>query len=194
MRKYGGVYAHTEPAPVIGIFYGQLEAVQRRVLQAENAAEEQLLKGSQEGKVTEALFLCHAAGWPARVITYQELIREPFPPSMKAILLVGLDEPDDSWNWAKGIEPRLQQFVDKGGRILVDDESVSPAPSIKTGLKVAAYVPESNMDATPMLLARNAENIGLLRKSMEGIPEPVAASDSPTVWAIPTRCADTHRM
>jgi len=192
MKKYGGVYARTEPMPVIGIFYGQLEAVQRRILQGENVGEEQLLKGSQEGKVTEALFLCHAAGWPARVITYQELLREPLPASMRAILLVGLDQPDESWNWAKGIEPRLQQFLSKGGRILADDQSVCPAPCTNTGLKVAAYVPESNMDATPLLLARNAANIAILRSAMQGVAEPIAVSDSPKLWAIPTHCADTQ--
>jgi len=192
MRKYGGVYAHTEPTPVIGVFFGQLEAVQRRILQGENASEERLLKASEEGKVTEALFLCHAAGWPARVITYQELIREPLPASMKAILLVGLDQPDKTWNWASGIESRLQQFVSRGGRILVDDQSVCPVPSSNTGLKVAAFVPESNLDATPLLLARNAANIAILRAAMDGVPEPVAVSDSPKLWAIPTQCADTQ--
>jgi hypothetical protein len=192
MRKYGGVYAHTEPTPVIGIFFGQLEAVQRRILQGENVSEAQLLEGSQEGKVTEALFLCHAAGWPARVITYQELLRESLPASMKAILLVGLDQPDATWNWGKGIEPRLQQFLSGGGRILADDQSVCPVPSTKTGLKIAAYVPESNMDATPLLLARNTANISILRAAMNGVPEPIAVSDNPKLWAIPTHCAETQ--
>ena len=192
MRKYGAVYARTEPDPAIGIFYGQLEAVQRRVLQGENVPEDQLLKGSHEGKVTEAMFMCHAAGWPARVITYQELLRGPLPPSMKAILLVGLDHSDESWSWGKGVEPRLQDFLARGGRILTDEESVCPVPSTKTTLKVAAYVSQSNMDATPLLLARNAANIAILRAAMEGVPAPLAASDSPTIWAIPTQCSDTQ--
>src|SRR6202012_4790384 len=32
MRKFGGVYARTEAEATIGVFYGQLQAVQRRVL------------------------------------------------------------------------------------------------------------------------------------------------------------------
>jgi hypothetical protein len=192
MRKYGGVYARTEPEATIGIFYGQLQAVQRSVLTAENASAEELLHGSHEGKVAEALFLCHAAGWPARVITYQEILRGPLPSSMKAILLVGLDQPDASWNWGTGLEPTLQKFLDRGGRILTDHESVCPVPSIATGMKVAAYVPQMEVDPTPLLLARNAGNIAKLRTALEGVPAPIASSASETVWAIPTTCADTQ--
>jgi hypothetical protein len=192
MRKYGGVYARTEPQATIGIFYGQLQAVQRRVLTGENPKPEDLLHGSHEGKVAEALFLCHAAGWPARVITYQEILRGPLPNSMKAILLVGLEQPDPSWNWGTGLEPTLQKFLDRGGRILTDEESVSPVPSTKTGMKVAAYVPQMEVDPTPLLLARNTENITKLRAAMEGVAVPIASSSSNTVWAIPTVCADTQ--
>jgi hypothetical protein len=192
MHKYGGVYARTEPEATIGIFYGHLEAVQRRVVTGENPSPEQLLQGSQEGKVAEALFLCHAAGWPARVITYQELLRGPLPSSMKAILLVGLDQPDASWLWCHNIEPILQKFVDRGGRILADHESVCPVPNTKTEMNVDAYVAQSNFDATPLLLARNQENISKLRAAMQDVPAPLAASDSSTLWAIPSRCADTQ--
>ncbi len=192
MRKFGGVYARTEPQATIGIFYGQLQAVQRRVLTAENASAQELLRGSHEGKVAEALFFCHAAGWPARVITYQEIFRGPLPGSMKTILLVGLDQPDASWNWGTGLEPPLQKFLDRGGRILTDDESVCPVPSTNTGMKVAAYVPQMEVDPTPLLLARNADNIAKLRTAMEGTPTPVASSTSETLWAIPALCADTQ--
>ncbi len=192
MRKYGGVYARCEPQPVVGVFYGHLQTVQRRVVVGENVGEEEQLRGSHEGKVTEALFLCHAAGWPARVITYQELTRGPLPVSMKALLLTGLDQPDATWTWGPGLEQPLQQFLARGGRILTDHESVCPVPATKTGLQIAAYTPQTNVDATPVLLARNAENITKLRAAMEGVPAPVAASDSPLVWAIPTQCADTQ--
>jgi len=192
IRKYGGVYARTEPLPAIGIFYGHHQAVQRRVIGGEDAPLEDQLHGSHEGKVTEALFLCHAAGWPARVITYQELMRGPLPTSMKAILLVGLDQVDPSWNWSPGLQPRLQHFLDGGGRILADDESVCPVRATKPGLRVAAYVPQSNFDATRLLLARNGDNIAKLRTAMEGVPAPIAASASPTVWAIPSECANTQ--
>jgi hypothetical protein len=191
IRRFGGVYAHSEPVPVIGIFYGHHQAVQRRVVTEEDAPEEKLFSGSHEGKVTEALFLCHAAGWPARVITYQEVRREPLPDSMKAILLVGLNQADTSWHWAPGLEPELQRFLDRGGRILADEESFSPIPCTKTGMRVAAYQPQSNLDPTPLLLARNRDNIQKLRAAMEGINPPIAASDDPTLWAIPTRCGDT---
>jgi len=192
MRKYGGVYARTEPQPVIGIFFGHLQAVHRRVLTGADASPEQLLKGSHEGKVTEALLLCHAAGWPARVITYQELQRGPLPLSMKAILLVSLDQPDSTWAWGPGLDKPLQQFLDRGGRILADDESTCPVPFTETGLQVAAYSPQTNVDATPLLLARNTANLGKLRAAMAGVPAPIAWSESPTLWAIPTECADTQ--
>ncbi len=192
LRKYGGVYARTEPAPVIGVFYSHHQAVQRRVLAGENVSEEALLDGSHEGKVTEALFLCHAAGWPARVITYQEVMRGPLPKSMQAILLVGLDQADESWTWAPGLAPPLQQFLDRGGRILADEKSTCPVPATRTEMRVAAYVPQSNVDATPLLLSRNAGNIEKLRAAMAGVPPPLAASDSPSLWAIPAACGDTQ--
>lgn len=192
IRKYGGVYARTEPAPVIGIFYGHHQAVQRRILLGENPTPEQLLAGSHEGKVVEALFICHAAGWPARVITFQEIMRGPLPASMKAIVLVGLDQPDDSWSWSVGLEPALNQFIGRGGRILADEESVCPVASNKTGMKVAAYVTAGNVDATPLLFARNKENIAKLREAMNGVPAQVATSDDPTCWAIPSYCGDTQ--
>jgi hypothetical protein len=191
MRKFGAVYARSEPEATIGIFYGQLQAVQRRMLTSENASAEQLQRGSHEGKVAEALFLCHAAGWPARVITYQELLRGPLPTSMKAVLLVGLDQPDGSWSWGSGLEPTLQKFLSRGGRILTDDESVCPVASTPTGMKVAAYVPQLDLDPTPLLFARNADNITKLKAVMEGVETPIAASTSATVWAVPTTCADT---
>ena len=192
MHKYGGVYARTEPAPVIGVFYGHHQAVQRRTLPGENPTAEQLLRGSHEGKVIEALFVCHAAGWPARVITFQEIMRGPLPPSMKAIVLVGLDQPDATWNWSVGLEPALTQFLGRGGRILADDESVCPVATTKTGMKVAAYVAGGNLDATPLLFARNTENIAALREAMTGVAAPLATSASSTLWAIPTACGDTQ--
>ena len=190
-RKYGGVFAATEPAPVIGVFYGHHQAVQRRVL-PDNAALAAQALGSHEGKVTEALFICHAAGWPARVITFQELLRGPLPASMKAILLVGLDQPDASWNWATGAEPALQKFLAGGGRILADDESKCPVPTTPTGMKVAAYIGSGPLDATPLLFSRNAGNIVKLTDAMDGIDEPIAVSEEPTVWAIPTQAGDTQ--
>ncbi len=192
IRKFGGVYARTEPAPVIGVFHGHHQAVQRRTLLGGNPPPEQLARGSHEGKVNEALFICHAAGWPARVITFQEIMRGPLPPSMKAIVLVGLDQPDASWSWAEGLAPALTKFLDRGGRILVDDESVCPVAATKTGLKVAAYVAGGNLDATPLLVVRNAENIAALREAMAGVTAPVATSDNPFLWAIPTECGDTQ--
>ncbi len=192
MRKYGGVYARTEPLPVIGVYYSHLQSTQRRILMEENPTPEQLLKGSHEGKVTEALFFCHAAGWPARVVTYQEILRGPLPSSVQALLLVGLDEPDASWRWSQGLEKPLEQFLARGGRILGDDESTCPVPFTKTGMRVAAYTPHTDVDTTPLLLARNADNIAKLRAAMDGVPAPLAASASPTLWAIPTQCADTQ--
>ena len=189
--RFGATYAATEPEPVIGVFYGALQAVQRRADTRANAPLEDLYRGSHEGKVTEALWLCHAAGWPARVITHQEILRGPLPASMKVILLVGLDNPDPTWLWSRGLDTMLQQFVARGGRILVDDESVCPVPATRTGLRVASYITQSELDATPELLARNQDNIRILRQALDGIEAPVASSSDPTAWAIPTRVKDT---
>lgn len=191
IHRYAGVYAITEPEATIGVFYSHLQAVQRRTDEREDAPTEALLRGSHEGKVTEALWLCHAAGWSARVITYQEVMRGPLPAAMKAILLVGLDQPDRSWLWAPGLDQPLKQFLERGGRILADDESVCPLAATSTGLRVAAYVTQSELDSTPRLLARNRENIERLRTAMAGVPAPIAASESPLLWAIPTRAGDT---
>ncbi len=192
MRRYGAVYARTEPQPVIGIFYGQHQAVLSRVITGQNPKDDAIYKGSHEGKVTEALFLCHAAGLPGRVITYQEVMRGPLPVSMKAILLVGLDQPDESWNWGPGLERPLQQFLDQGGRIIADETSYCPVTCAHTAMRVAAYQPESDLDPTPLLLARNRDNIRLLQAAMEGVSTGPVASADPTVWAIPATCGDTQ--
>ena len=191
MRKYGGVYAAAKPVATIGVFYSHHQALQRRVLTGSEPKSVDLFAGSHEGRATEALFLCHAAGWPARLITYQEVARGPLPESMKAILLVGLDQADATWSWGPGLEPRLREFLARGGRILTDSESVCAVPVTTTDLKIAAYVAQSHVDPTPLLFARNADNIGKLRAAMEGVPAPIAAWDNPRLWAIPTECGTT---
>jgi hypothetical protein len=192
MHRFGGVYARLEPVATIGVFYGHHQAVLRPVLTPENASQADLLNGSHEGKVTEALFFCHAAGWPARVITYQEIRRGPLPPGMKAILVVSAPQDDASWEWAPGLDKPLQQFIARGGRIITDAESFSPVPATKTEMHVAAYVPQSNLDATPLLLKRNAANMEKLRAAMEGVAPPLATTESQTVWAIPGEVADVQ--
>lgn len=191
IERYGATYAATTPEATVGIFFGALEAVQRPVNTNENAPLEELLRGSHEGKVTEALWLCHAAGWSARVVTFQELQRGPLPGSMKALLFVGLDPGDGTWSPLKGLEPMLQQFTARGGRLLLDHESAIPVPGTKTDLRIASYVTQSELDATPRLLARNGDNIVALRTALEGIEPPAATSADPLTWAVPTRVKDT---
>jgi hypothetical protein len=192
MHKYGGVHVRTMPEAPIGIFYGHLPALLRPVIAGDAVDPARLLAGSHEGKVTEALFLCHAAGWPARVVTYQEIARAPLPRSMRALLLVGLEDVGPGSEWGAGLEPMLQQFLAAGGRILADEKSTCPVPFTRLGLRVAAYVAQSHLDPTPALFARNVENAAILRDAMQGVPPPVAVSDEPTVWAVPTRCGDTQ--
>ena len=190
IHQYGALFAATEPEATIGVFFGFDQAILRPVNTDPNAPLEQVLRGSHEGKVTEALWLSQAAGIPARVVTYQELMRGPLPPSMKALLLVGLERPDDTWFWAKGLEPALQQFLKIGGRILTAPDSECPVPSTPVDLQVASYVTQSELDATPRLLERNKTNITELRAAMDGVTSPIAASDDPLLWAIPTRVKD----
>lgn len=190
MRDYGAVFAASEPDATIGVFFGFDQAILRPVNTDPNASLEQLLRGSHEGKVTEALWLCQAAGLPARVVTYQELMRGALPVSMKALLLVGLERPDESWFWAKGLEPALQQFLNRGGRILAAPDSECPVATTSVDLQVAAYVTQSELDPTPRLLERNKTNIEQLRAAMSDIPSPTAVSDDSLLWAIPTRVKD----
>lgn len=191
IHKYGGAYALSEPVPSVGVLYVHGQAVTR----PSNAPDP---RGPHEGKTTEALFLCHAAGWPAKIITPEE-IRRGLPPSIKAIVLVGLPRLDDSWHWWDGLEGDLKRFVARGGRLLLDDESDVPASvgAVRTGMVVRAYVTQGGggtsiapLDPTPELIERNRENAARLRAAMNGVPAPIAASDDPTVWAIPTRAGD----
>jgi hypothetical protein len=190
IHKYGPVFAASEPEATIGVFFGFDQAILRPVNIDPAAPLEQLLRGSHEGKVTEALWLCHAAGFPARVVTYQELMRGALPISMKALLLVGLERPDDTWFWAKGLEPALQQFLNRGGRILAAPDSECPVPTYSVDLQVAAYVTQSELDPTPRLLERNKTNIEQLRAALSDVTAPIATSDDPTLWVIPTRVKD----
>lgn len=191
IHRYGGAYAMSEPEADIGVLYVHPQSLLRSVLGGENPDPDKLLHGSHEGKTTEALFLCGAAGWPARIITPEELKRG-LNPGMKAILLVGLNQFDASWVWSEGLKDQLEKFVAGGGRILLDDESVSPVPAISTGMKVNAYVVQRDLDWTPDLIARNADNLSRLREAMKGAPAPVAVSTEPTVWAVPTQAGDTQ--
>jgi chitodextrinase len=190
IHRYGGPYAMTETTPSIGIMYVNEQALLRNIVGGENPSDAQLLAGSHEGKVTEALFLTHAAGWPSKIITPEELKRG-LPSSIKAILLVGLNEYDDSWSWSDGITSELQGFVSGGGVILRDDESVSPVDSIDTNMQIRSYVIQSDTDQTNILLSRNADNMSKLQAAMDGISRPIAVSGLNDVWAIPTRSGDT---
>ncbi|RTE08217.1 discoidin domain-containing protein [Paenibacillus whitsoniae] len=191
IHRYGGAYAMANPTPTIGIMYVNDQALLRGNVGGDNPTDMQLLAGSHEGKVSEALFLAHAAGWPAKVITPEELKRG-LPNSMKAILLVGLNQFDNSWSWSEGLASELQSFVDGGGRILRDDESVSPVTSVATNMQVRSYVVQSDTDQTNLLLTRNADNIAKLQTAMAGIAKPIAASAKSDVWAVPTRSGDTQ--
>ena len=185
VHRCSGAYAGTEPLASIGILYVHEQAISRPIVGGEDPPDAQLYAGSHEGKVTEALFLCHAAGWPARVIT-PDAIRRGLPAEMQTILLVGLNKFDETWRWYDGgLDRELQVFVRRGGRILTDDESFCPARATPTGMRVAAYVPQSNADQTAKLLERNRQNIARLQKAMQGVAPPLAQSDDPEVWAIP---------
>ena len=191
IHKYGGAYAMARTAAPLGILYVQPQALLRPTVFGEYPSDAQLLRGSHEGKTTEALFLCHAAGWPARLVTPAEL-RRGLPPEMHTLLLVGLNVFDASWHWYDGLQPALRAFTKRGGALLRDDESVCPVPSQPTGLSLRAYVPNRDRDWTPELFARNTNNIAKLRQALRSAPPPVAQSPEPTVWAIPTISGNTQ--
>ena len=191
IHKYGGIYKGTRPLASVGVLYVHPQALLRRVNQDYNANDEALLRGSHEGKTTEALWLCHAAGWPAKIVTPEE-VQRGFAPEMKVLLLTGLNRFDDSWAWSDGLETQLKNFVARGGKIILDDESVVPngIAATKTDLKIRSYVTQSDTDWTPKLFARNKENIQLLRAAFQGVEQPIVTSDNPTIWAIPHQTGD----
>ncbi len=193
LHRYGGVYAMTRPLVTVGVLYSHEQAISRPIVGGDNPSAEQLLRGSHEGKTTEALFLCHAAGYPARIVTVDEL-RRGLPADMKALLLVGLNRFDQTWVWHEGLAPALKRFSDQGGKLLVDDESDCPAPAVNTGLKVACYIQQAEQDQTPVLLARNASNIALLQNALRGVDRPVAESADPTLWALPTQAGEVQYL
>ncbi|MDQ2732282.1 MAG: hypothetical protein M3Y56_11530, partial [Armatimonadota bacterium] len=205
IHKYGGIYAGTKPQASIGILYVHDQAISRPILA--DPHDTRVYSGSHEGKTTEALFLCHAAGWPARIITPEEMQRKFIPRpaqamvngklvpfmgfsrgprgsfSRQVILLTGLNRFDNTWNWYAGLEPALRNFVDGGGRILLDDESVCPVAATKTGMHIAAYIPQG-VDFAPLLFDRNRDNFTKLNAAMQGIAKPPVLSHDPTIWPV----------
>ncbi len=191
IHRYGGVYAMTEPLPTVGILYVHRQALLRPVDQNPIPSGEEAINGGHEGKTTEALFLCQAAGWPAKIVTPEELKRG-LPGSMKALLLVGLNQLDPTWRWYTGIEAELKRFVQGGGILFRDTNSICPLPATETGMQVRAYVTNRDNDWTPELLARNTDNIQRLRKALQGVTLPCASSVDPTVWVVPTQAGDVQ--
>lgn len=190
IHKYGGAYAMTEPEAAVGIMYVTEQALMRAVNQSADASDAELIAGSHEGKVNEAMVMVHAAGWPAKVITPEELKRG-LPSSIKTILLVGLNEFDSSWHWYDGITDELQQFVADGGNIIKDGESVSPVIATATGMQIRAYVVNSDNDQTNTIINRNAANIEEFKEAMTGAKGPVCKTDTADAWAIPTKAGNT---
>lgn len=189
-HRYGGMLAQRRPVATIGVLFVQEQAVSRP-----QVGDDRPYEGSHEGKTTEALILCHAAGYPARIVTTDELKRGPLPAEMKALLLVGLNRFDSTWVWSAGLEKSLQAFAGRGGRVVLDKESVCDVAGIKpvlTPMTVASYVNQRENDWMPEILERNRPNIPLLRDALKGTAPPICTSDDPTVWAIPTAGGDVQ--
>jgi hypothetical protein len=187
-HKYGGPYSMMKPMSKIGILYVHDQAISREIVGGAEPGDK-LYQGSHEGKTNEALFLCHVAGWPARIITPEEIKREQ-PSDIKVILLTGLNRFDNTWIWYSGLEKALATFKAKGGIIITDDESISPVESINTGMKIAAYITQSETDLTPELFKRNEENIIKLQKSLELLDKPIAYSNEKTIWNVPSKAGN----
>lgn len=168
-HRMGGIYGTTEPIPTVGILYVHEQAMQQP---------------SHRGRTLEAMFLCHAAGYPARIITPQELSRG-LPESMKVVLLVGLERVSDNWIWHANLEDALRGYIERGGRIVIDERSIATVPAVKPGLELEAWFDQPVVDAPVHLLERNRRNIERLREALKDIPRPIGYSDDPTIWAIP---------
>jgi len=189
VRTYGGVFAMTEPLATVGVLYVHEQAISRPIGEGKP-------DGSHEGKVTEALFVCHAAGFPAVVVTPEELLRDGLRSrrSLKALLLVGLNRFDGTWAWHEGLSDALGEFLRRGGRILADDESDCPVEAERTGMRFVSYINQGVEDAIARLTARNAGNIAKLRATLGALERPVAWSDDPSAWAIPTFAGDVEYL
>ncbi len=204
LRRMGGAYAGTRPNATIGILYVHPQSLLRRFNQTgdNKISDAELLAASHDGKTREALFMAHAAGWPARLITPEEWKRG-LPAEMKAVLLTGLTPTDGTWNWWDGLESQLKTFAQNGGRLLLDNESVVPAgvEGTQTGLQIRGYITQGDgashgqsPDKTPLLFARNAANLPLLKTAMQGIAAPLAVSGDSTIWAIPHTTGDVQYL
>jgi hypothetical protein len=188
VKSMGGAYSQMRATAPVGILYSHQQAVSRS---AENdIGRGGRVEGSHEGKTNEALFMLHAAGIPARIITPAELKRG-LPEEMQALFLTGLNRIDDTWAWYEGLEDELNAFVENGGKIILDHESVSPAPAIETDIILLNYANQNYQDQTPALLERNKENRRIVRQLLPDIEIPIASSDSMHVWALPSTAGNT---
>ena len=160
MRKWWCLCS-TEPSPVIGIFYSH-HRVQRRVIKGRSCLRKNRRRLPRR-KGDRGTFFSHAAGWPARVINVSGGDARAIAEVDARILLVGrikwirLGRREPGWKPPPAI-PRGR------GTHSTDDESVSPpVTATKTGMRVAAYQPQGNVDPTPLLIARNQGNMDKLR-------------------------------
>ena len=191
LKKYGGTYAMTEPTPTVGIMYVQEQSLFKPTKKVNPTDTDLIDEGPHEGKVTEALVFTHAAGWPSKVITPEELKRG-LPSSMKAILLVGLNNYDTSWSWSTGLNTHLQSFIDNGGKIIKDSESSCPVTATSTTMAVRSYILQGDVDKTNEIISRNSDNITKFKTVMSGISSPIVTTGVTDAWAVPTRAGDTQ--
>ncbi len=179
---FGGSYANMKSAATVGIVYSDDQAVSRHINNKDP-------EGPHEGKTVEALILCHMAGWPARLVTTDE-IKRGLDPQIKALFLVGLNRIDNTWVWHEDLKEELQAFVKNGGRVLRDHESDSPVDSVATGLKIAAYTKQGSPDQTPWLQHRNRPLVSVLQKHLAGVDRGPCHSTSDTIWVFPSVAGD----
>ncbi|MCL2351751.1 MAG: LamG domain-containing protein, partial [Firmicutes bacterium] len=196
-HRYGGTFAMTEPDASVGVMFVFEQALLKPVLHGVNGPFDQLYNASHEGKTNEAMVMLQAAGWPAKIITPEEL-RRGLPDGMKAILLVGLGGTDGSWHWYDGIEDELKAFADNGGIFVADDMSIVPAgvTAVKPGISMASYIGQSDKDETGTLINRNAANIEAFCGAMSaaGAEAPLAVTGQKDAWAVPSRAGNTEYL
>lgn len=143
-RAMGGFYSLARPLARVGIVYSTMQALLRPSISQDPLEPWQLAGGSHEGKVTEALFTTHAAGWSARVVTPDEiaqrgadLLRED---GIETLLLVGLDSAGTYWGgflWfrddegagGEAVGRAVEAFVAAGGGVVADGNSTAALPA-----------------------------------------------------------------
>jgi len=184
-HRFGGVFNVTTLTPSVGILYLQAPDI------ANSANKQVATVKTNDMAVTDALFLCQAAGWPAQVIT-PEAISRKLPASMQAILVVGAPRQQPPWQWYKSLEPALTDFVNRGGIVVTDQTSDVPVPHVELGQSIVTPATDDPTQWGKNLLMANQPFGNALKSALSKLEPPIASCGDPRFWTVASRAGDTQ--